>query len=57
MLRRGYELLNRRDIEAWIRLFHPDVEAHDLAEESPDAPVAEDITRCESGLPTWTTST
>ena len=37
-VRRGYELLNSRDIEAWIRFLHPDVEAHDLAG-IPDAPV------------------
>ena len=37
-VRRGYEIFNRRDIEAWLELFHPDVEAHDLAG-IPDAPV------------------
>jgi ketosteroid isomerase-like protein len=38
IVRRGYEALNRRDIEAWIDLFHPEVEAHDLAG-MPDAPI------------------
>jgi ketosteroid isomerase-like protein len=36
--RRGYEALNRRDIEAWLEFFHADVEAHDLPT-IPDAPV------------------
>jgi uncharacterized protein len=38
VVRRGYEVLNRRDIEAWIELFHPDAEMHDLPG-IPDAPV------------------
>jgi ketosteroid isomerase-like protein len=38
VVRRSYELLNRRDIEAWIGLFHPDAEMHDVAG-IPDAPV------------------
>jgi ketosteroid isomerase-like protein len=38
VVRRSYEILNRRDIEAWIVLFHPDAEMHDLAG-IPDAPV------------------
>src|SRR5829696_9875635 len=37
-LRRGYEVFNRRDIDAWLEGFHPDVEVHDLAG-IPDAPV------------------
>jgi ketosteroid isomerase-like protein len=37
-LRRGYEALNRRDIDAWLEDFHADVEAHDLPT-IPDAPV------------------
>jgi ketosteroid isomerase-like protein len=38
IVRRGYELLNRRDIDTWIEHFDPDVEVHDLAG-IPDAPV------------------
>jgi ketosteroid isomerase-like protein len=38
IVRRSYELLNTRDIDAWIGLFHTDVEAHDL-DGIPDAPV------------------
>jgi ketosteroid isomerase-like protein len=38
IVRRSYESLNRRDIEAWIEVFHPDVEMHDVAG-IPDAPV------------------
>ena len=38
LMRRGYELFNRRDIDAWLAFFHPDVEMHDLAG-VPDAPV------------------
>ena len=37
-MRRGYDVFNRRDIDAWLEGFHPDVEVHDLAE-IPDAPV------------------
>ena len=38
VVRRGYEALNRRDIDAWTEGFHPDVEAHDLPT-IPDDPV------------------
>jgi ketosteroid isomerase-like protein len=38
IVRRGYGLVNSRDIEAWIALSHPNVEMHDLAV-LPDAPV------------------
>jgi ketosteroid isomerase-like protein len=37
-VRRGYEALNRRDIDAWLEGFHADVETHDLPT-IPDAPV------------------
>ena len=35
---RGIEALNRRDIDAWLEGFQPDVESHDLPT-IPDAPV------------------
>ena len=38
IVRQGYELLESRDIEAWIGLFDADVEAHDLAG-IPDEPI------------------
>ena len=38
IVRHGYELLESRDIEAWIGLFDADVEAHDLAG-IPDEPI------------------
>ncbi|MGA6947369.1 MAG: nuclear transport factor 2 family protein, partial [Solirubrobacterales bacterium] len=38
IVRRGIEALNRRDIDAWLEGFQPDVEAHDLPT-IPDAPV------------------
>jgi ketosteroid isomerase-like protein len=38
IVRHGYELLESRDIEAWIGLFDADVEAHDLAG-IPDDPI------------------
>ena len=37
-VRRGYEALNRRDIDAWLEGFDANAEMHDLAE-VPDAPV------------------
>jgi len=37
-LRRGYEALNRRDIDTWLEGFHADAEMHDLPS-IPDAPV------------------
>ena len=30
-IRRGYADLNRRDVDAWLDAFHPDVEMYDLA--------------------------
>ena len=38
IVRRGIEALNRRDIDAWLEGFQPDVETHDLPT-IPDAPV------------------
>jgi ketosteroid isomerase-like protein len=38
IVRHGYEALNRRDFDAWLEFFHPDIEAHDLPT-VPDAPV------------------
>ena len=37
IVRRGYEDLNRRDIEAWLEKFHDDAEMYDLAGR-PDTP-------------------
>jgi ketosteroid isomerase-like protein len=49
ILRRGYGLLNSGQIEAWIDLFHPDAETHDLAA-IPDAPV---VRRGHEALRRW----
>jgi ketosteroid isomerase-like protein len=37
IIRRGYDNLNRRDVEAWLEAFHPDAEMYDLAGR-PDVP-------------------
>jgi ketosteroid isomerase-like protein len=38
IIRRGYEALNRRDVDTWLNGFHADAEVHDLPT-IPDAPV------------------
>ena len=50
VIRRGYELLNKWDIDAWLEGFHPDAEVHDLAG-IPTLPSAAATLRCGSGSP------
>ena len=47
--RRTYEALNRRDIDAWLELFHADVEAHEL----PTIPDAAPVYRGHDDLRKW----